>query len=458
MGPLVMAKKTADKPRVRKVGDKFYNVDGLRSFTSGMGTMAHDKSASSHYYHEYLSPIELEAAYRSSWIAKKIVDVPAQDALRKWRDWKGDSEQIKQLINYERKMNVRGKVLDAYKYGRLWGGGAIVIGTDQTDKEEPLDPSKVGRDGIKYLTVVSRHELNSEELNYDVLDPNYGRPEFYTVANSKTYTRIHHSHLVLFRGNERPDLWGYISAIERDYFGWGDSVLQATYDSIKNADSTCSNIASLVFEANVDVYGIEDLTSLLDDPEYEKRIIDRFALANVNKSVNRALIHDQSEVYDRKQIAFTTLPEVIQQFVLLAAGAADIPLTRFLGQSPSGMSATGEGDMKNYYDSVSSRQELEIEPALMILDECLIRSALGSRPEDLTYEWRPLEQMSEKDIADIGKTTAETAKILFDTNLINPEILHDGLVNQLVETGAFPGIDADHGEFDFGAEMGNEQE
>ena len=180
MGPLVMAKKTADKPRVRKVGDKFYNVDGLRSFTSGMGTMAHDKSASSHYYHEYLSPIELEAAYRSSWIAKKIVDVPAQDALRKWRDWKGDSEQIKQLINYERKMNVRGKVFDAYKYGRLWGGGAIVIGTDQTDKEEPLDPSKVGRDGIKYLTVVSRHELNSEELNYDVLDPNYGRPEFYT--------------------------------------------------------------------------------------------------------------------------------------------------------------------------------------------------------------------------------------------------------------------------------------
>jgi len=38
----------------------------------------------------------------------------------------------------------------------------------------------------------------------------------------------------------------------------------------------------------------------------------------------------------------------------LASGAADIPMTRLLGQSPAGMNATGDGDMRNYYDRIEA--------------------------------------------------------------------------------------------------------
>ena len=455
MGFPIMADKA--KPRMREMNGRYFSVDGIRSFTSGMGMQEHDKSATASYFAPLLTYLDIKNSYRSSWVARKIVDVPANDSLRKWRDWQGEADDIQKIKKLERQLGYRGKLLQDYIQARLWGGAAIIIGTDQP-KDEPLDPARIGKDGLKYLTVVSRHELNAGPLEYDVLDPNYGRPQYFTVANSMENIHIHYSHLVVLRGAEQPDLWGYVSGDAIQQVGWGDSVLQACYDAIKNVDSSCANIASLVFEANVDVFGIEDLTENLSDPDYEKVILDRFALAKLGKSVNKTLIHDSTEVYDRKQINFAKLPEVIQQFLLVAAGAADIPLTRFLGQSPGGMSSTGDGDMNNYYDAISARQELELEPAIAILDECLIRSALGHRPEDLHFNWTPLKQMSEKEVADIGKTTAETGKILNESGVFPPEAIQKGITNQLVQTGALPGIDnaiEEDTDFDFGANEDN---
>ena len=43
---------------------------------------------------------------------------------------------------------------------------------------------------------------------------------------------------------------------------------------------------------------------------------------------------------------------MVRTFLQVAAGAADIPVTRLLGQSPAGLSATGESDTRNYYDMI----------------------------------------------------------------------------------------------------------
>lgn len=49
-------------------------TDRLANLVSGMGT-AKDKSSSTRFHFTPISPGELEAAYRSNWIARKIVDV-----------------------------------------------------------------------------------------------------------------------------------------------------------------------------------------------------------------------------------------------------------------------------------------------------------------------------------------------------------------------------------------------
>jgi hypothetical protein len=240
----------------------------------------------------------------------------------------------------------------------------------------------------------------------------------------------------MFLGSELPD-----RALTYHHPGWGDPVLQGVLDTVRNMDATAGNIASLVFEAKVDTIGVPNFMQNLGSPEYRAKIIERFRLAEMGKGINGTLIHDIEEVLGHKSASFASLPDVLDRFMQLASGAADIPMTRLLGQSPAGMNASGESDMRNYYDRIEAMQAVEFEPAMSVLDECLIRSAFGSRPAEVHYTWNSLWQMTAKERAEIGKVQADTIKTLRDTQLIPDEPLADTAVNILTESGAMPGLE-----------------
>lgn len=420
------------------MGNDLLANDSLRSLTSGMGDPNFDKSASVYYGSHLLSDDMLLNAYRNSWVAKKVVNIPALDALRKGRDWQADQEAIKLIEKEERRLGFWQKMVECKTKARLWGGAAIVIGVEGNEPySEPFDPEMVKKGGLPFLTVMTRRELMAGQLTTDPTSEFYSKPEFYEVSgHGEQHVKIHPSRLVVQLGEPHPDPWNAIGS----HVGWSDSCLQHVYTSLMNADAVPANVASLVFEANVDTFGVPDLMEKLSTKSYETRLLNRLTLANVSKSVNKALIHDTDEEIDRKQINFAGLPDVIQQFLLIVSGAADIPLTRFLGQTPSGLSSTGEGDMKNYYDRVTAIQELEIEPALWRCDEALLRSALGERPDDIFYEWTPLEQINEKDEAEIGLKNVQAAEILGRSGLFDPEELRDAVSNQLIENKFYPGL------------------
>lgn len=424
--------------------------DSLRSLVSGLGT-DRDKMFTAGYVSNYLTDQQIFDAYRSSWMPAKVVNIPAEDAVAEGRDWQAKQEEIEKIEAEEFRLGLWPKLLEAQIKARLWGGSAIFIGTGDQELSEPLDPARVGAGGLRYLTVLSRREVVAGELDTDPTSETFNRPKYYDVTGATTFARIHPSRLAVFVGNPHVDpmLAGYTA-------GWGDSVLERVYSAIKNADATAANIASLVFEANVDVFGIPDMMANLSDPDYEQRLLNRFAVSATSKGINKAIIRDLAEEYDRKTISFATLPEVLQKFLDIAAGAADIPLTRFLGTAPSGLGSNGDHSMKMYHKRIATQQKLVIQPAIYRLDECLIRSALGSRPAEIHYRWSPLDQLTEKEQAEVGKIQAETTEIYSRTGLFMPEELRKAATNQIVENGLYPGFDQiveETGEgFDLGAD------
>lgn len=407
--------------------------DGLQSLIGALGDPLRDKSASTFYGMPIVDDNQLLNAYRGSWISRKVVNIPAFDSVRRWRNWNADAKQIEAIEKEEKRLDLKRKVLVARVRARLWGGSAIYIGTGDQNLAEPLNVEGIGRGGIKYLTVMSRSKIAAGEIDYDPTSENYEKPAYYTV-NGRV---IHPSRLVIFTGHEQPEpgfaVFGGV--------GWGDSVLLSLFDAIKNADAVPANVASLVFEANVDVFGVKDLFAQMSDPDYEKRLLNRFMLVGANKSVNRSIIRDFDETFERKAISFSGLDAVIEKFLQIVSGASDIPATRLLGMSPSGMSSTGESDLRNYYDGISAAQELEVEPPMRRLDEALIRSALGVYDESIWYQWRPLWQMSDKEKAEIGKMNAETANIISTASLLPQLALSEALANQLTESGFYPGLE-----------------
>ncbi|WP_343649475.1 phage portal protein [Stenotrophomonas sp.] len=411
--------------------------DGLVNLVANLGT-PRDKAASTFYGIPTLSEQEADNAYRGTWLAKKVIDIPAMDSCRKWRGWSADQAQISALEAEEKRLGLQQKVLKAMIRARLTGGAALYIGTGHSDPTQPLKPESLGKGGILHINVLSKRVLQAGELDLDPESPGYGLPAFYTLSSgSAGQVQIHPSRLVILHGSEKPDPEFGISD------GWGDSVLLAISKAIKDADASAANIASLVFEAKVDVIKIPNFMSMLADEEYEKQVLQRLQLAAMAKGINGALLLDAGEEYEQKQAQFGGLVDLLMGFMQLTAGASDIPMTRLLGQSPGGLNASGDSDLRNYYDRISSNQELVLQPALQILDECLIRSALGSRPQEVFYNWRSLWQTTDTERAAIGKTTAETIMTISETRLLPDEVMSTVAVNMLTEAGVAPGLEAE---------------
>lgn len=427
-----------------------YLSDKLKNLVANLGT-DRDKASGTFYACPLVTDEHLINAYRGAWLPRKIVDVPALDACRKWRNWQATADQIELVEAEEKRLGIKGKILEAMIKARLFGGAALYIGVGDRDPSQPLRADAIKKGGIQHLTVLTRRVLTPGDVERDPLSERYNKPISYRVSGSGITADIHPSRLVTFIGNQHPDeeLAGGTE------HGWGDSVLLAIFEAIKNADATGGNIASLIFEAKVDVIKIPNFMQGMADEEFRRLVLERLSLAATAKGINGTLLLDKEEEYEQKSASFSTLPDVLMAFLQIVAGAADIPITRLLGQTPGGLQATGEADIRNYYDRIQSMQELVLQPAMSILDECLIRSALGSRPKELFYEWASLWQSTAKERSEIGKLTAETIKILGDSKLIPEEALSKSAVNMLTENGVMPGLEAAIEEF--GSELPEEE-
>jgi phage-related protein (TIGR01555 family) len=442
----------------RPASSSVLQMDTLFNLVTGMGT-SKDKSAATQFGFLGMNKAQLDMAYRGDWISRKVVDIPAYDATREWRSWQAEKTDITALEDLEHAMKLQKKTQMALQRARLYGGSAIIIGVnDGKAPEEMLDVESVAKDSLKWLHVVSRYELTSGPIDWTITSPYFGQPAYYqrtlqaasqtaadpaqqkeAEAEAKRFAaggmiKIHPSRIVRFTGLETPEM--------NMSDGWGDSILQLCSDAVVALGTVSQAIASLVHEAKIDIVKIPELSERMSNKEYEKKLTDRFALAAMLKSIYSVMLLDKEEEWQRVEQTFTGMPEVLQAYMMMVCGAADIPATRFMGQSPQGMNATGDSDTRNYYDRVSTEQETVISPALEQLDEILQRSALGDAPDGLHYQWNPLWQMDEQQKADIETKRSTVVKADVDMGLIDPQVLQKARENQLIESGFYPGLEA----------------
>jgi phage-related protein (TIGR01555 family) len=414
-------------------------LDSLKNLLTRLGTPS-DKTTHTLYGFTEISKPQLENAYRADWITRKVIDIPANDATREWRSWQADGEVIQEVEDLEKKMKIQAKVREALIKSRLYGGAGIVLGVDGTGaQDKPLDLERVTKDSLKFAHVVSKHDLKAGGVVQDVMSPDYGVPEYYERSIPQLI-RIHPSRVIRFCGSEVPD-----RTLSSD--GWGDSVVQVLDDACKAAGLVSQSGATIVQELCYDVIKIPGFMSQVSTKEYEDRVTARFQYTAMAKGVTRAIIMDKDEEWERIQTSIAGLPDVVKMYLLIASGAADIPVTRLLGQSPQGMNATGESDTRNYYDRVKSDQKVFQEPAMNTLDEVLIRSALGSKPDGNWFAWNPLWQLNDVEKATRDKAKADTFKIDVDTGMINEDALRQARINQLIEDGTYPGLEEAIDEF-----------
>jgi phage-related protein (TIGR01555 family) len=250
-------------------------------------------------------------------------------------------------------------------------------------------------------------------------------PEHYLINGSRN-TKIHHSRLIRFDGVRLPTYEQQMNS------GFGDSVITRLYPDILNLSIATECSASMIFEAGLDVVSVENLPQMMQDEHQRNTLIQRFTLAGMFKSINNMLLLDSREKFERKNHSFSGLSSLIDKYSEQLAAAADIPVTRFMGASPSGLNATGEGELKIYYDMIKSAQNAVYRPKLELLDKLMI-AHIGSNLEPPEFEFNSLMQMSEIEIADAKLKNAQADQI----NVLMESAPVSAIARQLQEKGTY---------------------
>ena len=355
------------------------NLDGLTNVITGMGTKKSKRSNNKWQLSMLGNWAELDACYQSSWIARKICDIPAEDMTREWRRIKCDGAE--DITNLEAQFSLPNLVQEATTWARLYGGSGILMLTNQ-DLTKPLNVKQIKKGDLKRLIVLDRWDMSAQTINsYDVLASNYLKPDLYTIRGGAQ--QIHHSHFARFSGERLP--LRYMAQTQ----GWGDSVLRKCIEDITDMVAAKNGISELMQEANVNVITRKGLTDELASDQ-DENIINRYTLFRMMISNFQMALLDGDEKLERQTLNLSGVAPVIEQFMTWISGAADIPVTRMFGTSAKGMNATGEGDDKNYCNSIRAGQRSYLNEPMRAIDEVLVRSALGDFPADYSYVWNPL--------------------------------------------------------------------
>lgn len=402
-----MPKRKSRQYPVAKTPRKPMTADGLENVISGLGT-GRSKRSYTRFTPDALNGYgELEAAYASNWLAAAIVDYPADDATREWRQIKcKDADEIRAE---EDRLMVQHKINDALTWSRLFGGSAILMITNQ-DFEKPLDVTKIRAGDLSRLVVLDRYQMYPGAINtWDILADNFLLPEYWTVWQGSQ--RIHHSHFVFFRGKKVP------SRLRMQTLGWGDSELRRCMEELKDAISSKGGIAELMQEANLDVITANGLADSITTGQ-EDKISDRYTHYGMMKSIFKLSLLDGDEKLDRMTLNLSGVAPVLEQLKGWVVGCSGIPATRLFGEQAKGLGNEGAGDLNNYYDNVRAKQNTYLDPAIRCLDEVMVRSAVGTMPADYNYDWNRLYQPNRKEEAEARKIEAETASLYLDAGVI----------------------------------------
>lgn len=419
--------------------------DGFANLAARMGLGAQNVFSEGTYIFDLLTRnrIKLEAMYRGSWIVGAAVDSIAEDMTRAGISIKGDSEpeQIEQMQVQMTRLGVWSALLEAIKWGRLYGGAVAMIVIDGQDPSTPLNVSTVGRGQFKGLRVFDRWQLQPSLQNIVIDGMDFGMPMFYDVISDVTTgqvsnVRIHHTRVVRQIGVQLP---AYQAITEQM---WGESVVERMYDRLVAFDTATSGAANLIQKAHLRTVQIDKLREVLAaGGKAEENLLQMFHHMRMLQTNEGLTLLDKEDTFQAHSYTFSGLSDMILQFGQQIAGATGIPLVRLFGQSPAGLSATGESDLRMYYDNVASQQESRLRDGLMRVLQVMHQSLFGTpAPQSFDFDFVPLWQTSTKEKADIATAITTTVGTAFEKGIIDQATAMQELKQSSDVTGVFSNI------------------
>lgn len=354
--------------------------------------------------YELLSRETLNAMYRSEGLVRKVVDIFVDESLRSFIQ--AEDEVIEEL----NRLNVKSYLTDACKDARLFGGSVLVAFVDDgRSLTDELDVENINR--ISTFRSYDRWQVTWQptDIITDYMDENFGDPLIYTIQPvSGLPFEVHKSRLWRFRG-------GRTSALDKyKNLGWDDSVIQPIYYALRNLGNTMNSCAEIVQEFITGVLYVDGLTRMMSLQEYSKVEARLHDLKLRRSTANMLTLDSESEKYEKLTSTVAGLPDLWDRFSEVISATTDIPLTKLLGKSPSGLGATGRHEEVNWNNKVEEYRNDNIKPALDWVLELIGSQKSFSLKEDFEWSFNPLSIPDPEEKAKVNLMCAQLDQVYID--------------------------------------------
>jgi len=386
--------------KVKKTTKTTVVSDGWRNLVTGMNT-SKDKGTYSTISWTPVSRSQAESFYAGDDIASKIARIIPADGIREKvtfsMDQSENPEEVIKFIEKEfKRLRVWPNLGEGWTLGRVYGGALLYMSiSDGRSISQPVNWDRVRK--INSLKVIDRHELThtSEDIISDLSDPKFGTPRVYTyqpseMVNGAISSKIHNSRVIRFDGVHLPSRL----FIQNNH--WHDSIYTTLATAIRNYSTNHEAISPIVQAIAQPVYRIQGMSEALA-MDRDELILKKLKNVELMRSTVNAIVLDAEDEFTTVAQNVTGAKDLVDMTVQRLVAASDIPHTRLLGQSPSGLGATGESELINYYDSVKAMQGYHLEEALdTLINAIFSQSGAIAKPDDLTYTFNPLFQQTKE--------------------------------------------------------------
>jgi phage-related protein (TIGR01555 family) len=375
----------------------------------------------------------LESLYVGDAYANRIARVVPEEATRRGFSFRtgtlagggGSQDQDEKLLMAWDALHLTQKYTEAWVWGRVFGGGAVFFGIDDgRPPEAPVNWANIR--AITFATVLEKREMMVAAYYDDPARPGFGEPSLYDIVRisggvASETLRVHASRLIRFEGS----MTSRLRRIQNQ--GWGESELARVYSSLQQFNGAYAAVANLLQDASQGVFVMENLFQMMLGDKLDT-IKKRLAMMDLTRGSARMIAIDK-EKEDFKRVEVSGLggglPATIDKFMYLLAGAAEIPVTVLMGQAPAGENATGNNDIRWFYDRTDSARTQYLAPRVVRGARLLCAAKNGPTngyiPAKLRAVFPSMYQSTPTEEADMRLKTAQADSAYIDKGVLKAD-------------------------------------
>lgn len=402
-----------------------HREDGYVNLLNKYGTKQDNSEAYKFEREPVIPDMQLTGLYEGNGLFSKIIDTPAEEALKHGFDLNLKSDELNAFVEDALDdLEWEERAATAIKWARLYGGALIVMLIDDgRGLEEPVDWEHIR--SIDELRVYERSIVQPDYASLYQQDyggkgvgnrvSKFGQPEYYYVSSIYGSFKVHESRCLVFRNGVLPE-----QTSNSSYLFWGMPEYVRIRRALRETVTAHTDRVKLLERSVQAIYSMKGLASLLTTDDGENQVLKRLQLVDTSRGLlNSIAIDSEGEQYDFKTFQFSGVKDVIDATCNMLSALTNIPQTILFGRSPVGMNATGDSDFESYYNFVEKIQRLMLKRNLRTLLDVVFRAGIASgdvaEEPDYKLEFKPLWSLSDTEQAAVDQTKAQTALVKAQT-------------------------------------------